>query len=79
MSGILGDLAKNTTILKGGMIMIGNYVVSPILMRALQLDYYYTLGGLLGRSAEDAAILWSAGIGGFYYYVNRDYILKNKV
>jgi hypothetical protein len=77
MPNLLTDLAKSSTLLKGGAIILGTYFVAPMVVRAAELDYYFTLGGLLGRTAENAALVWAGGLGGVYLFLNRKTIIDN--
>lgn len=75
MSGILGQLASNKAVLGTGLAIGLNYFVAPVIVRAVGLQYYYTLGGLLG-SVENAALWSSITIGAWSVYTNRDLLMK---
>jgi hypothetical protein len=69
-SGILGELAQNSAVLKLIGLVGATYFLSPIGVRALDLQYYYTLGESL--SMNTAAALYSLGIGGLFIYHNNE-------
>lgn len=70
MSGILGELSKNSAVLKLFGLVGASYYLLPIGVRALDLQYYYTLGESL--SMNTAAALYSLGIGGLFIYRNQE-------
>lgn len=77
MSGILGELAKGSALVGIAVTAGVVYFIAPIGVRALDLGYYYTLGGAL--TMNNATLFYTGLSAAGYAYMKRDQLQQLKL